>query len=195
MPKRAGCSPSTVRWTIRWILRKRAGRVLFASDADPAIKEALTPLIDRRKSQVNDEKLFRVFDGPAGVRPNQTAGSWALAKGVSLAAPVGPRRGVPFYLLIVGSPQRIPFEFQAQFDLQWAVGRLHFDKVADYASYAQKVVDVRGGARPGRKSGAPPSGCRATPATWRRRCSPARSAPISSGRATPLRSASGSASR
>jgi len=114
--------------------------VLFASDADPAIKEALKPLLDLRQAQVNDDKLFRIFDGPAGVRPNQTAGSWAAAKGVSLAAPVGPRRGVPFYLLIVGSPERIPFEFQAQFDLQWAVGRLHFDAVADYASYAQHVV-------------------------------------------------------
>jgi hypothetical protein len=122
--------------------------VLFASDADPAIKDALKPLLDLRKGQVKDDKLFRVFDGPAGVRPNQTAGSWALGKGVSLAAPVGPRRGVPFYLLMVGSPQRIPFEFQAQFDLQWAVGRLHFDKVADYASYAQKVVDYEQGAGP-----------------------------------------------
>jgi hypothetical protein len=122
--------------------------VLFASDADPAIQDALKPLLDWRKSQVNDDKLFRVFDGPAGVRPNQTAGSWALAKGVSLAAPVGPRRGVPFYLMMVGSPQRIPFEFQAQFDLQWAVGRLHFDKVADYASYAQKVVEYEQGSGP-----------------------------------------------
>ena len=122
--------------------------VLFASDADPAIKDALKPLLDLRKSQVNDDKLFRIFDGPAGVRPNQTAGSWAVAKGVSLAAPVAPRRGVPFYLLMVGSPQRIPFEFQAQFDLQWAVGRLHFDKVADYASYAQKVVEYEQGAGP-----------------------------------------------
>jgi hypothetical protein len=122
--------------------------VLFASDADPAIKDALKPLLDLRRSQVNDEKLFRIFDGPAGVRPNQTAGSWAVAKGVSLAAPVAPRRGVPFYLLMVGSPPRIPFEFQAQFDLQWAVGRLHFDKVADYASYAQNVVEYEQGAGP-----------------------------------------------
>ena len=122
--------------------------VLFASDADPAVKEALTPLIDLRKSQVDDDKLCRVFDGAAGVRPNQTAGAWAMAKGVSLAAPVGPRRGVPFYLLIVGSPQRIPFEFQAQFDLQWAVGRLHFDKLDDYASYAEKVVAYERGSAP-----------------------------------------------
>ncbi len=122
--------------------------VLFASDVDPAIKEALKPLIEWRRSQVNDDKLFRVFEGPDGVRPNQTAGSWALAKGVSLAAPVGPNRGVPFYLLIVGPPQRIPFEFQAHFDLQWAVGRLHFDEVADYASYATKVVEYEKGTGP-----------------------------------------------
>ena len=116
--------------------------VLFASDADPAIKEALQPLLALRKAQVNDDRLFRVFEGlSGGVRPGQTAGSWALNKGVSLAAPVSPRRGVPFYLLIVGSPARIPFEFQAQLDLQWAVGRLYFDCVEDYASYAQKVVD------------------------------------------------------
>jgi hypothetical protein len=119
--------------------------VLFASDVDPAIKDALKPLIEWRRSQVNDDKLFRVFEGSDGVRPNQTAGSWALAKGVSLAAPVGPNRGVPFYLLIVGPPQRIPFEFQAHFDLQWAVGRLHFDEVADYASYASKVVEYEKG--------------------------------------------------
>jgi hypothetical protein len=137
--------------------------ILFASDVDPAIKEALKPLIEWRRSQVNDDKLFRVFEGPDGVRPNQTAGSWALAKGVSLAAPVGPNRGVPFYLLIVGPPQRIPFEFQAHFDLQWAVGRLHFDEVADYASYASQGSSStkKGPARP--NAGAPPCGCRATP--------------------------------
>ena len=63
------------------------------------------------------------------------------------------------------------------------------------AAYAQKVVEYRAGVTARSNSGAPPSGCRATPAIWRRRCSPARSAPIFSGRATPLRSASGSDSR
>ena len=43
--------------------------ILFASDVDPAIKEALKPLIEWRRSQVNDDKLFRVFEGPDGVRP------------------------------------------------------------------------------------------------------------------------------
>jgi hypothetical protein len=122
-------------------LRQTGWSVLFASDADPAIKEALMPLLDLRRSQVGDDRFFKIFDGNDGVRPAQSASSWAVMKGVSLAAPVSPRKGVPYYVLIVGSPSRIPFEFQSQLDLQWAVGRLSFDNVADYAAYAQHVVE------------------------------------------------------
>jgi len=114
---------------------------LFASDADPAIKAALQPLLDLRRSQVGDDRFFKVFEGPDGVRPGQSASSWAAVRGVSLAAPVSPRKGVPYYLLIVGPPSRISFEFQAQLDLQWAVGRLSFDIVDDYAAYAAHLVE------------------------------------------------------
>ena len=74
--------------------------------------------------------------------PGQTAASWAQQRGVSLTAPVNPYQGgVPFYLLIVGSPDRISFEFQALLKMQWAVGRLYFDNIEDYGRYAQKVVE------------------------------------------------------
>jgi hypothetical protein len=115
--------------------------VLFAADADPAIKDALKPLLNLRAGQVGDERVFKVLDGKLGVRPGQTAAQWASARGVSLSAPVSPKRGVPYYLMIVGSPEAIPFAFQAQLDLQWAVGRLTFDRIEDYASYAAAVVD------------------------------------------------------
>ncbi len=113
---------------------------VFASEADPAIHQALQPLLDLRKAQVNNDQLFRIFEGAAGVHTGQSASSWAMSKGVSLSAPVNPRKGVPFYLLLVGSPKQITFDFQAQFDLQWAVGRLCFDEIEDYASYAKNVV-------------------------------------------------------
>ncbi len=129
-------------------LRQTGWGVLFASDADPTIKEALQPLLNWRQSQVNDDKLFKIFEGNAGVRLSQTASAWTSAKGVSLVAPVSPAKGVPYYLLIVGSPKRIPFEFQALLDLQWAVGRLHFDKIDDYAAYAKKVVAYEKGEAP-----------------------------------------------
>jgi len=115
--------------------------VLFASDADPRIKEQLQPLLDLRKKQVQDPVLFRIFEGATGVQDRQSAASWAMSRGVSLAAPVDPFQGVPYYLLIVGSLDRIPYDFQALLDLQWAVGRLHFDDIEDYGRYAQKVVE------------------------------------------------------
>lgn len=122
-------------------LKQTGWGVLFASDADPAIKAQLQPLLDLRKNQVGSDKLFQVFEGAAsGVRPKQSAGNWAAARGVSAVAPIDPTRGVPFYLLIVGSLDRIPYEFQALLDLQWAVGRLHFDKLEDYGAYAKSIV-------------------------------------------------------
>jgi hypothetical protein len=116
--------------------------VIFASDADPAIQAQLQPLLDLRQKQVQDPKLFKVFAGAnGGVLPGQTAASWARQQGVSLTAPVDPYQGeVPYYLLLVGSPERIPFEFQALLKMQWAVGRLYFDDLADYGRYAQAVV-------------------------------------------------------
>jgi hypothetical protein len=125
--------------------------LLLPSDADPGIREALQPLIDWRRSQVDDERIFQVFDGAKGVTPKQSASAWAAGRNVSLSAPIDPLQGVPYYMLIAGSPARIPFEFQAQLDLNWAVGRLSFDTAADYASYARKVVDYEKGLAPRRK--------------------------------------------
>jgi hypothetical protein len=115
--------------------------IIFASDVDPAIQAQLQPLIDLRKGQVQDPSLFKIFSGNTGVFPGQPADNWARQRGVSLTAPVNPYQGgVPYYLLLVGSPDSIPFEFQALLKMQWAVGRLYFDDIEDYGRYAQAVV-------------------------------------------------------
>jgi hypothetical protein len=128
--------------------------VLFASDADPAIKQQLQPLLDLRQRQVEKDPIpglpsrFRIFEGEAvgtgpiftgGVLPGQTADDWARARGVNFSSPVNPDI-VPYYLLIVGSPDRISFDFHSNFKLQWLVGRLYFDDIADYGRYAAQVV-------------------------------------------------------
>jgi hypothetical protein len=135
--------------------------VIFASDADRAIREQLAPLLDWRRSQVGDDLLYQEFgfeEPPAqnrGVRVGQTATDWAARRDVSLESLVDPTRGVPYYLLIVGSLERIPFEFQALLDLQWAVGRLHFDNVEDYGAYARKIVEYeQDGFRPAQRKSA-----------------------------------------
>jgi len=113
--------------------------VVFASDVDPAVREALRPLVTLREAQVGDPERFRVFEASAGVQPGQSAAAWLAMHGVGLAT-VDPENGVPYYLLLVGPPERISFEFQYTLDLHWCVGRLDFESVDGYASYAEKVA-------------------------------------------------------
>jgi hypothetical protein len=118
--------------------------VLFANDTQAAAeKEQLMPLLNLREKQVQDPsgRLFQIFEGDRGVKLNQTGENWAMYRGVSLTAPVSPAKGVPYYVLIVGGPERISFEFQHLLKMQWVVGRLAFDDIADYGRYAQAIVE------------------------------------------------------
>ena len=115
--------------------------VLFPANIDPAVKTALQPLLAHREAQVGNPKRFKIFEGDKGVRtPTQTAVDWLERRGVGLSI-VDPRQGVPYYLLLVGTPQQISFEFQFVLDTQWCVGRVYFDTPAEYESYARAVVE------------------------------------------------------
>lgn len=47
---------------------------------------------------------------------------------------------VPYYLCIVGSPERIPWEFQQYLDGEYAMGRLWFDDPADCGRYVEHLL-------------------------------------------------------
>lgn len=124
-----GCDPKK--------LEESGWGILFARDADPAVVEALRPLMDFRKSQAGT--LYREYtDQRSSYNPDDTKNGWLVRQG-GTPGPVEPTI-VPYYLLIVGGPDVIPYRFQTQLDVQYAVGRIAFDTVEEYARYAQSVV-------------------------------------------------------
>lgn len=113
-----------------------------------AICEALAELLALRRSQAGPR--FHVYDGAEGYRPGQSKGKWLEHNGAAPSGPADPNK-VPYYLLLVGSPAEIPYSFQSQLDVQYAVGRLWFpvdesvppaERYAAYASYARSVVEA-----------------------------------------------------
>lgn len=53
---------------------------------------------------------------------------------------INPDLGMPYYLVLIGSPEAIPFEFQYALDLVAGVGRLDFPTLEEFTAYADSVV-------------------------------------------------------
>lgn len=120
--------------------------VIFAHEPEPGVYEALKPLLDLRRAQASakDEALYKEYKGTDGYLPEDTKRLFAKRHGAGVSGVVDPRK-IPYYLLIVGDPETIPYLFQYQLDVQYGVGRIHFDKVEDYAQYAASVVAAETG--------------------------------------------------
>jgi len=114
--------------------------ILFSNNASQdveAVRRALKPLLELRRKQAGN--LYVEFTADTGYVAGLDASDWLAERGSGLA-PVNPKQGVPYYLLLVGSPQDIPFEFQYDLDTFFAVGRLYFESIDEYRRYAENMV-------------------------------------------------------
>lgn len=131
---------------------KEAGWGILFAQADEkadAIRKALKPLLELRKKQAGESR-YREYAGDQGYAEFMRDLDF-LARQQQGPGPIDPNL-VPYYLLVVGDPARIPYRFQYQLDVPCAVGRLSFDTVEEYAAYARNVVEVetRGASLPRR---------------------------------------------
>ncbi|MET0788257.1 MAG: hypothetical protein ABWY33_03350 [Cellulomonas sp.] len=111
---------------------------------DPAVLEALEPLVALRRAEAGDR--FRRLD----LRPGETADELLARYGMPGPSVVDPRT-VPYYLLVVGTPAQVPFDVQYALGVSYAVGRLDLPDPAAVAAYCAHVVaaEHRAWARPG----------------------------------------------
>lgn len=122
---------------------EEAGWGVITAVNDPArdsiLNNELAPLLKRRHDATPER--FKTLE----YRPGETAAAFLARYGL--------RSGftdpdlLPYYLLIVASPEEIPFTFQNNLSASYAVGRLWFDNPQGFASYARHLVDFerRGG--------------------------------------------------
>lgn len=104
----------------------KAGWGIVINKKDRHILEILKPLIKRRKA-----KVFYYSDEPA-YRFLEKIGGWDVKY-----------PEIPYYILIVGSIQKVPLELQYLLDIRHSVGRIYFDNTSDYEIYVKKILSYK----------------------------------------------------
>ncbi|HEY2291890.1 MAG TPA: hypothetical protein VGM86_14410 [Thermoanaerobaculia bacterium] len=114
--------------------------VVFHESEPAAVRDALAPLVAHRERTLGHGKV-KVLE----YRSGEEWRSW-LARHHAEPGSVLPHR-VPYYVLLAGGPERIPFDFQSLLSVEYAAGRLSFDSPDEYRQYADSVIEYETGAK------------------------------------------------
>lgn len=109
-----------------------------ADDRADDLRRRLEPLLQLRMEQAGAR--YVEYTGDRGYQPKETPTAFLKRHGVDWG-PCDPHK-IPYYLLIVGDPTTIPYTFEFNLGVVYAVGRLHFDDPDDYDRYAWSVVQA-----------------------------------------------------
>ena len=126
-----------VRAAVRCRKIEKAGwAIVFGAAPASSVRDAL-PLIEHRRKQAG--RLLKELD-----YNGEQLRDWLGKQGVS-PGNMKPAK-LPYYVMLVGSPEQIPFEFQYLLGVEYAVGHLSFDDATDYARYASSTIAYESGA-------------------------------------------------
>lgn len=107
--------------------------IVFHENQDRETINAFQPLIEHRKSQIPQSRIKTLR-----YRAGQNFNRWLAGYGVG-SGHIDPEK-VPFYLLIAGDPEMIPFSFSQRLGLEYRVGRLSFEQPAGYGNYIDSLI-------------------------------------------------------
>jgi hypothetical protein len=108
--------------------------IVYHRDESNEVREALRPLLEHRRQQIGDGSRVKELV----YHPGETATAWLKRNG-AVWGDIRPTV-VPYYLLWVGSPTRMPLTVTHEIDAEYAVGLLDFDTADQYAGYARSVI-------------------------------------------------------
>jgi hypothetical protein len=127
-----------------WDLAETGWGVVFAPDLNSRVRSELETLLEHRRQLATrvHSHYYKEYE-----YAGESTFKFVKENRGKPGMPADPEN-IPYYLLLVGSPESLPYKFQAELDVSHAVGRIFFENIQDYGNYARSVVKAENLSRP-----------------------------------------------